>query len=1383
MDKQRYDIMIGMQAGELAAGVKSAKKDLKELKQAIKDTQDVLNTSPERFGQKLTGQLETARAKAAQLVKEVEKLQRAGKISLFDSNSKRGPQATPKQSAQIMAGVSDLQSSISAARPAAIDEKRAKADRELQNRSITLRYALYDVAAATQQASQTMMQYASASLMAAAAQEKAFSQIQKTLIGDVSTEELENLRQELVALSTTIPVSFTELTKIGMLGSQLGINAGDISKFTEVVAKFTAITGMSVDEAAMGFGKLQNLLGLNGEQFEALGSAIAKVGVESAATEQQIINTAGQFAAVAKAAGFSASEIIGLSASFASLKIAPEETRGVIVRTFSEMSTAVASFSNVTQSGNERLARFAQIAGISAKDFAAGWSDKNGGASDVFEKFVRGLAESDIPKELRAIGLDGIRTSKGLTALASDVNSIFGSRDKIGAVGEEIKGTIDIAREAGLEGTFLDVSFGAIVEDLASKVEMLKNSFENLLASAAGDEDFLNLIGGLVDGITRFNDILTRASQNSEFFRGFVQATIVISALGAAFLGLLAVFALSGAGFAAMRTAFVALQSMFGGLSGAIALAKAQLLGMVPATTAGTTGFVGMGIAARGAATGIFTAAGALRAFKIALASTGIGLAVVIFGELAASFMQAADESENGVTGLDELTGALDEQAQAAAAAKSELMAFIKQGLEPIADSVKAQDSLFNLGKALRENGQDWSEYSEGGRNNISVLQSTIESFVTAFGGDAQVLANNLLALREYMIQMGMGGAIAFDMLDLAIAETGTVAQKAVVNFSSLDAGLRTVSTSAGKAQSALEKMTKAFEKAFEELDARTDLEDSFDAFGESLEENGKAVNTFTETGRSNFKSLRDVIFSLKDGLAGNPQSLANTLASLRQAMIRVGITSQTAFEMVDNAIKATGRNGSATGDVIEAMVNTINQAAEASKKLTTITDYVGDLSSVLSDALNNRYARQDARDSISSAWDAISESAQEARRSIDEANASINDMRSNRNILEYQLRVAVRYGDTLRAEAIRAQIARTDSDIAKEQEKITEAQEVTNKTLIGNSKSAIDNRSTVRDLVGSYNDYLASLAATGISSEVLNAKAAELSNEFLEQGVQMGFAREELLDYTDAFKKDFTTVINNLPKNIVLNVNADPAKQAVIDFVKSTNAELARILSVTPSINLPTTSIPSVPINTGNNTSNNNGPGPAPAPAPVVISDGDRVRAAMGNTKVANEVRRLAGATSGTADSMERKINSFLEKITKAQADAILLLLTHTNSGGGGGSGFTMKASGGYISGPGTGTSDSIPTMLSNGEYVLKANAVKYYGTDFMNSLNQMQVQMGAGGASSGGTSGVVYLSPEDRALLRSAIDRPISLYTENTTIASTANAGNVLLAQRGSR
>jgi TP901 family phage tail tape measure protein len=45
--------------------------------------------------------------------------------------------------------------------------------------------------------------------------------------------------------------------------------------------------------------------------------------------------------------------------------------------------------------------------------------------------------------------------------------------------------------------------------------------------------------------------------------------------------------------------------------------------------------------------------------------------------------------------------------------------------------------------------------------------------------------------------------------------------------------------------------------------------------------------------------------------------------------------------------------------------------------------------------------------------------------------------------------------------------------------------------------------------------------------------------------------------------------------------------------------------------------------------------------------------------------------------------------------------------------------ASGGMIRGAGTGTSDSIPAYLSNGEYVIKAKSVKKYGTGFMDKLN----------------------------------------------------------------
>ena len=50
----------------------------------------------------------------------------------------------------------------------------------------------------------------------------------------------------------------------------------------------------------------------------------------------------------------------------------------------------------------------------------------------------------------------------------------------------------------------------------------------------------------------------------------------------------------------------------------------------------------------------------------------------------------------------------------------------------------------------------------------------------------------------------------------------------------------------------------------------------------------------------------------------------------------------------------------------------------------------------------------------------------------------------------------------------------------------------------------------------------------------------------------------------------------------------------------------------------------------------------------------------------------------------------------------------------------------GGNVTGPGTATSDSIPAMLSNGEYVIKASAVDQYGKTFFDELNAQKLATG---------------------------------------------------------
>ena len=90
---------------------------------------------------------------------------------------------------------------------------------------------------------------------------------------------------------------------------------------------------------------------------------------------------------------------------------------------------------------------------------------------------------------------------------------------------------------------------------------------------------------------------------------------------------------------------------------------------------------------------------------------------------------------------------------------------------------------------------------------------------------------------------------------------------------------------------------------------------------------------------------------------------------------------------------------------------------------------------------------------------------------------------------------------------------------------------------------------------------------------------------------------------------------------------------------------------------------------------------------------------------------------------------NSFNQAFTKIQNFSTNLMGMGLGMGASSSSGYDFtfdgfqgalkKATGGFVSGAGTGTSDSIPAMLSNGEYVIKASTVGKVGTHFLDLLN----------------------------------------------------------------
>lgn len=114
---------------------------------------------------------------------------------------------------------------------------------------------------------------------------------------------------------------------------------------------------------------------------------------------------------------------------------------------------------------------------------------------------------------------------------------------------------------------------------------------------------------------------------------------------------------------------------------------------------------------------------------------------------------------------------------------------------------------------------------------------------------------------------------------------------------------------------------------------------------------------------------------------------------------------------------------------------------------------------------------------------------------------------------------------------------------------------------------------------------------------------------------------------------------------------------------------------------------------------------------------------------------QRIVRAIDAQLRTLERSISSMINRLI-AQINRLLDAAARARSaaGGGGGGNGPAFASGGHVRGPGTGTSDSIPAWLSNGEFVIRAAAVRKYGAALFAALNSMRLPKNFPGFNVGG-------------------------------------------------
>lgn len=1331
------------------------------------------------------------------------------------------------------------------------------------------RYALYDVSTTLGVLGAALTAGGVAAVTFGAQYEAAFTQVERTSLP--TQEAAAQLKGELNELSETIPVGFDQLSGIAALGAQMNIANEDLTQFADTTARYAAVTGVSNDQVATSFGALFELTNTGSGDMEKLASAINFVGVSSVATDSEILSLAQNIGASTTQAGFLAQETVGLAGALASLRIQPEQARGVILRLF-------ADFDKAASEGGDALAGYAKIMGITTDAAQKLWQSD---ASGFFDQLLQGLSTVDnLNGALSELGITETRESNVLQRLAGNYDTYAASMQN--------------ASQAFEDGTFLGESYARVADDVASRVQILVNSIQNLLAKAGQS------IGPILGPVLT---VVTAVVQGLESIPAPILGLLTTITLLAGGFALLVAggAALVASGFA-VQTALAGIKAQGGqdvtvlqalkstvsqltaslGINTAAARVNAVTLGSIGAGARGAIGgVVGLG-AAQGATAAATTAAtGATRGFGAALLATpvvnivaalsilvplvftlangfnaageasaqagkdllaagggaddfaaalradsdnaenagkGLGTLTTVISDQARKAAEAADATHAHQQALAEATGAADEAARANGSAAGALQeqtfligensqAWIANALykQAAADAggKDALNQIFNddqLKNAYTTAGIDISQAIADGMGQDGGVQfALLQQIKKAQGqldaarmrgenidpnlyGDYEALASLLVEVgnnadamgQQFEVTQGVAGALGVEIGGIAsAAEEGA---PAVADLADNVAALFESSSGASSFASDMNALRDSIDEtgfSFDALSAGGSA--NIDALGASL----ASATTYGSTlGLSAQDSMAQALFSIggdtnqiialmQSLAAANPtlyaslniddvlakyqqmQSLglggALSLASAQSNLDRLKTQRSKIQAQVTSASNSGGGGAkSAQRDADRSAKIAADNQKKLQDAIKTTAEYARDMGTAMKEAFDKRFGVQQAIDDVTTKVTAMRDRIAEANEKIVSLHADLASLASDRNILEIQLGVATDYGDTTRADAIRASLGQNSVDQVAKQKELAAATAAASTELNGNTEAAIANRAAVLGLIQSYQGQIEAFAATGASADQVSAYIRTLQGQFEQQLTQLGFNQQQVRFYAGTFDT-LTAAVNAVPTRKEVSVTADTSQA-----MGSLNAVGSRISGLSGQLSSLNAQI---------------------AAAEAEVAKQARAQPLLDQLRSLNQ--QLTAAASGpNKDNLNSRTNSIQTQINNINS--------RLRSGN--------YASGGVITGGQRPANRGVDNTMINaqfGEGVVNLKGMDYLGSDGLNAINNQQnpfpptvIFRDSPKASNSGTV-VVELSPIDRQLIQAG--KNVTVVVGRNDIANAANAANFDNSQRG--
>ena len=453
-----------------------------------------------------------------------------------------------------MAGLGDfILKTIGVADMSQVQEEVKKTTTNATNKITGMLSGVQNAVAAGAVASLAGMGIAIAASAAAAVKfQNDFAAVKKTMSDVESPEVFQKIADDLLKLSTQIPITSEELTKIAAVGGQLGVGADDISQFTEVVAKLGGATNMSFEQAATSMARFLNVTNESISSIDQFASVLVELGNNTAAQEGEILMLAQRFGAVGDLAGLSTEEILAFSAAMRETGQQSQAGATALNRLFRQLRDSAVL-------GGEELSTFAEVAGTDIDTFRRLIEDDVGEAAAIFLSGINSMNASgqSVTGTLDDLELGTARISQAILSLAANEEGLAEARQRAkdeaieqNALNEEAAekfGTVTM-QAAQLKTTLsaAAATLGEVFIPVLEAVLVPLNDFaRGLFDVAQGLREAPEALFGFIGGLTGLTAIMGKTVLSGTFLgsmlksvakaltRMFLPATLVIGAFTA----------------------------------------------------------------------------------------------------------------------------------------------------------------------------------------------------------------------------------------------------------------------------------------------------------------------------------------------------------------------------------------------------------------------------------------------------------------------------------------------------------------------------------------------------------------------------------------------------------------------------------------------------------------------------------------------------------------------------------------------------------------------------------------------------------------------------------------------------------------------------------